>query len=343
MYNISNLSLYGGRVLANLAQGYCTNTPLIGAYIAPVVPVSCITGGIIRYGRESFAIEPTLRAQGVKPRTVNSRFSADTYTLEQHALGYEISIEDLDAAGCLRCATAEGLNLREIEIANIQRKLMLGHEKEVMDLVVNPATYETGNYFTGITTAVPGAAVWSAANSTPISNVLGLQSIVRRQIGCRFNSIVLGSSAYERLMDNPQIVGRIAYNTAEAIGPSTLARYFNVASVMVADAVAIDPVTGNLASIFPENGFLGFYSPNPGQTVVNLNPTGSVVNPSSFYTYSKIGGMEFSQEKYYDITSNGDSADVVRAVGVHSRKVLPVGLGSTGKVSSAIYINNVFA
>jgi hypothetical protein len=342
MYNISALSLYGGRVLTGLAQGYCTGSPLVGAFIAPVVPVNCITGGIIRYGKEAFVIEQTLRAQGTKPRTINSRFGADTYTLEQHALGYEISLEDLDAAGCLQCANSEGLNLREIEIAAIQRKLMLGHEAEVMNLVTAPSTYETTNYFAGITNAIAGAQNWNSATSTPIGNVLGLQSQVRRQIGCRFNSIILGASTYERLLDHPQIVGRIAYNTSDAIGTDAIAKYFGVRSVMVADSVAAD-ANGNLASIFPDNAFLGFYSPNPGQSVVNLNPTSNVANPSSFYTYMKQGGLQFSQEKYYDITSNGDSADVVRAVGMQSRKVLPVGLGGTGRVSSAIYIANVFA
>jgi hypothetical protein len=74
---------------------------------------------------------------------------------------------------------------------------------------------------------------------------------------------------------------------------------------------------------------------------VNMQPTASVANPSSFYTYMKKEGIQFTPEKYYDLTSNGDSADVVRAVATMYRQVLPVGLGATGKVSSAAYISNV--
>jgi hypothetical protein len=340
MYNISNLSLYGAKVLSGIAQGYCHGTPLVGAAIAPVVPVSCITGGIVRYGREAFIIEDTTRAQGVKPRTVNSKFGADTYTLEQHALGYEISIENLEAAGCLTCTNGDGLNLREIEVANIQRKLLLGHEREVMNLVTTTATYEPTNTGANLAALVPGAVQWSGATSAPIGDVLRLQSITRRLVGCRFNSIVLGASVYERLLDHPQIVGRVAYNTSEPIGAQTLARYFNVESVMVADAVA-DDGAGNNASLFPEAGFLAYFSPNPGKQVVNLNGTASVANPSSFYTYMGRDGLSFTPEKYYDLTSNGDSADVVRAVAKMYRRVLPVGLGATGRVSSAVYISNV--
>lgn len=340
MYNISNLSLYGARVLTGLAQGYCTQTPLVGPAIAPIVPVSCITGGIIRYGREAFVIEDTIRAQGVKPKTVNSRFSADTYTLEQHALGYEISIEDLDAANCLTCANADGLNLRQIEIANIQRKLLLGHEREVMNLVTNTATYEASNTGANLAALLPGTLQWSAAASTPIGDVLRLQSLVRRGVGCRFNAIVVGASVYERLLDHPQIVGRVAYNTSEPISAQVLARYFNVQSVMVADAIADDGAGGN-ASLFPDNGFLAYFSPNPGQTMVSLGATANVANPSSFYTYMGKEGLSFTPEKYYDLTSNGDSADVVRAIAKMYRKVLPVGLGATGRVNSAIWIPSV--
>jgi len=339
-YNISNLSLYGGRVLTGLAQGFCTSSPLVGPYIAPVVGVSCVTGGIVRYGREAFIIEDTIRARGTKPKTVSTKFGADTYTLEQHTLGYEIAIEELDAAGCLNSTNAEGLDLRKIEIANIQRKLLLGHEKEVMDLVTNPNTYEPANTGANLAALLPGALAWSSATSTPIANVLTLQSLVRRGVGCRFNAIVLGASVYERLLDHPQIVGRVAYNTSEPISAQTLARYFNVQSVMVADAVA-DDGTGTNASLFPDNGFLAFYSPNPGQAAVNLSASASTGNPSSFYTYASKEGLVFSPERYYDLTSNGDSADVVRAVAKMSRKVLPVSLGSTGRVSSAIYIPNV--
>jgi hypothetical protein len=340
MYSIANLALFGGKVLGNLAQGYCADQTLVGAMIAPVVPVACITGGIVRYGKEAFIVENTLRAQGTKPRTVNSNFGADTYTLEQHALGYEISIEDLNAAGCLTCANQSAINIREIEISNIQRKLLLGHEKEVFDLVTSAATYEATNFFATTAAAIPGALGWNSANSTPIDNVLTLQSVVRRQIGCRFNSIVLGASVYERLMSHPQIVGRIAYNTSEAIGVDVLKRFFNVQSVLVADAVA-DDGTGNLVSLFPDNAFLGYHSPNPGLAAVNLTASSNLARPSSFYTYMQTSGIEFTSEKYYDLTSNGDSADVVRSVAKQFRKVLPVGLGNTGKVSSAVYIQNV--
>lgn len=341
MYNLSQLSLMGGRVLSGLAQGYCTSTPLIGLQIAPAVPVSCISGAIIRYGREAFVIENTLRAQSTKPKTISgTRLGADTYTLEQHALGYEIPIEQLDAAGCLTCNNDEGINLRQIEIANIQRKIALGHEREVMELVSNPATYETSNFGTNLNALVPGATQWGTALSTPIKDVLALQALVRKAVGCRFNSIVLGSSVYDRLLDHPQIVGRVAYNTSEPISAQTLARYFNVQSVVVADSIA-DDGAGNNVSLFPENGFLAFFSANPGQEYVNMKPTASVANPSSFYTYMKKEGIQFTPEKYYDLTSNGDSADVVRAVATMYRQVLPVGLGATGKVSSAAYIANV--
>lgn len=341
MYNLSQLSLLGGRVLSGLAQGYCTATPLIGLQIAPAVPVNCISGAIIKYGREAFIIEDTCRAQTTKPKTIaGTRFGADTYTLEQHALGYEIPIEALDAANCLTCNNDDGINLREIEIANINRKLMLGHEKEVMDLVSNPLTYETQNYGVNLNALIAGATQWGTALSTPIGNVLSLQSLIRKQVGCRFNSIVLGSSVYERLLDHPQIVGRVAYNTSEPISAQTLARYFNVQSVIVADSIA-DDGAGNNVSLFPENGFLAYFSANPGAEYVNMTPTASVANPSSFYTYIKKEGVQFTPERYYDLTSNGDSADVVRAVASMYRQVLPVGLGSANKVASAVFISNV--
>lgn len=327
--------------MSGLAQGYCSDTPLVGAKIAPIVNVPCQTGSIIRYGRDSFVIEDTLRAKTTKPKTTGGvSLGADTFTLEHHTLAYEIPFEDLDAASCLTCANEEGLNLRKIEIATINRKLILGHEREVMQMVSDPTTYETTNYGANLAALIPGATQWGTALSTPIANVLALQALVRRAVGCRFNSIVLGASVYERLLDHPQIVGRVAYNTTEPVSSNVLARYFNVQSVVVADAVA-DDGAGNNVSLFPDNGFLAYYSATPNGDVVNLESNATVANPSSFYTYMKRGGIEFTPEKAYDLTSNGDSAGVVRAVGGMYRKVLPVGLGATGKVSSALFITNV--
>lgn len=345
MYSTNNIKLFGGQTLTGLAQGYCADAPLVGQFIAPVVPVTCRTGAIIRFGREAFAVQDTRRAYTAKVATVSSKFSADTYTLQSNALAYEIPVEVLDEAGCLECVNQDAIDLRQIETNNIIARLNRGHELNVINLVTDPATYESANYNATITGAVPGSNLaWTAAGSTPIRDILALQSIVRRAAGCRFNSIVLGSTIYETLITHPDIVGRVQYTSAESINADVLARYFNVDAVFVADAVGLD-AAGNLTSMFPENGFLAFYSPNPKQKAVALAPSNGVTKatPASFYTYMLKRGFVVSPEKLYDITDNGASANVVRAVVSAEYAVQAVSLGVTGKVNSAVYVADASA
>jgi hypothetical protein len=345
MYSTQNIKLFTGATLTGLAQGYCSDAPLVGQYIAPVVAVECRTGAVIRFGKEAFATQDTRRAYAAKVMTVSSKFSADTYTLESNALAYEIPVEVLEESNCLTCVNQAGIDLRQIETNNLVSRINRGHELNVINLVTAQTTYEPANWGASITAAVPGSNLaWSAAGSTPIRDMLALQSITRKGAGCRFNAIVLGSAAYELLLTHPDIIGRIQYTTSDSVTADILAQYFNVKSVMVADAVQLDAV-GSLTSIFPENAILAFYSPNPGQPAVSLSPSSAFTRatPASFYTYLKTGGFVVSPEKFYDITDNGASAGVVRAVVSADYSVQAVSLGVTGKVNSAVYVNDVFA
>lgn len=344
MYATQNIKLLGGSTLTGLAQGYCSDAPLVGQYIAPVVNVECRTGAVIRFGKEAFATQDTRRAYAAKVMTVSSKFSADTYTLESNALAYEIPVEVLEESNCLECINQAAIDLRQIETNNLVGRINRGHELNVINLITTPGTYEPANYGVSITAIVPGANLaWGVAGSTPIRDVLALQSITRKAAGCRFNAIVLGSAAYEALLTHPDIIGRIQYTTSDSVTVAILAQYFNVQSVMVADAVQLGP-NGDLIAIFPENAMLAFYSPNPGQPAVSLSPSKGFTRatPASFYTYMKTGGFVVSPEKFYDITDNGASAGVVRAVVSAEYAVQAVSLGLTGRVNSAVYVENVF-
>lgn len=342
-YNIANIGLYSAPILSGIAQGYNTELPLVGAMIAPIVDVNSLSGSIVRFGKESFAVEDTARGYGNPSKIVSSKFGLDSYTLQAHTLGYQIPVEILENEGACACGP-QALDLRKIEIANVIQKLALGHEVEVTTLATTAGTYETTNYFAGVTTAPGNAGQWGSATSTPIADVLRLQSVTRKAVGARFNSIVLGSATYERLQSHPDIIGRIVYNSGNPVDTAALATYFGVASVIVADAIRLDPITGQLVSVFPENGFLGFYSSVPGKAAYNMSGNAMLkAVPSSFYTYQMKGGVTVAPEKLYDLTDPGTAANVVRSVAQVQRQVLPVGLGNTGKVSSAVYINNVFA
>jgi sarcosine oxidase delta subunit len=344
MYSNANIHLFGNRTLQGLAQGYCSDAMLVGQYIAPVVQVECRTGNIVRFGKEAFAVQDTRRAYSAKVQTVSSKFSADTYTLESHALAYTIPVEILESSGCLTCANQTSIDLRQIELNNITARLNRGHEFEVIKMVTNPATYEATNYGLTVPALLPTSLNWKAAGSTPIKDVLAVQSLIRKNVGCRPNAIVLGSATYELLMAHPDIVSRIQYTTVESVTTDTLARYFNVASVIVADGLYTD-ATGALSSMFPEYGFLLFYSPAPGQKAVALttNSAYNLATPSSFYTYMMKGGITTSDEQYYDITSCGAFANVVRAAVSMEYSVQAVSLGDTNKVNSAVFINDVTA
>ena len=347
-------------ILTTLAQGYMLPETNIANFIAPVVDTPTRAGRTLRFGKEAFAISDYRRAYGTNIPAIQSRFDSDPYALEQEVIAWELPEEVIENAG-------EGpaqVDLRAIETRNAMSRLMNAYEVSVADAVAGTqdninnviAEYEpataagAGNYLgLGYTTwgqyeadadardIARGPANWKAATANPITDVLTWKRAVANHIGIRPNSMVMGSAVFDRLLTTEALVDRIQFTTADSIDVDVIARYFGLErGIRVAEGRKLDETSGQLLPVFPENAVLLFYSPLGASDSVMPAGGASAATPAFAYTYQLTGTPAVRPEYYIR------ERRVVRAEITVERAINMTGLGGTGLIGSAFYIDNVF-
>ena len=342
-------------ILTTLAQGYMLPETNIANFIAPVVDTPTRAGRTLRFGKEAFAISDYRRAYGTNIPAIQSRFDSDPYALEQEVIAWELPEEVIENAG-------EGpaqVDLRAIETRNAMSRLMNAYEVAVAGAVqgtnsaeviteYEPASgsylglgYGTwGKYSTDAdaATIARGPANWAGATANPITDVLTWKRAVANQIGIRPNSMVMGSAVFDKLLTSEAILDRIQFTTADSIDVDVLARYFGLErGIRVAEGRKLDETTGNLLPVFPENAVLLFYSPLGASDSVMPAGGASAATPAFAYTYQLTGTPAVRPEYYIR------ERRVVRAEITVERAINMTGLGGTGLIGSAFYIDNVFS
>jgi hypothetical protein len=143
---------------------------------------------------------------------------------------------------------------------------------------------------TGVQAGTSGTVLyWDNPSSTPIEDVRN----AKRQIqlvsgGFRANTLVLGRSVFDHLLDHPDIVDRIKYGqTANPqldpaiVNKRTLAELFEVKRIFVMDGVynsAQEGATEDSTFIGGLNALVCYSAPNPG-----------LMTPTAGYTFSWTG------------------------------------------------------
>jgi len=342
-------------ILTTLAQGYMLPETNIANFIAPVVDTPTRAGRTLRFGKEAFAISDYRRAYGTNIPAIQSRFDSDPYALEQEVIAWELPEEVIENAG-------EGpaqVDLRAIETRNAMSRLMNAYEVAVASAVQGTNSAEViteyeaasgsylglgygtwGKYSTDAdaATIARGPANWAGATANPITDVLTWKRAVANQIGIRPNSMVMGSAVFDKLLTSEAILDRIQFTTADSIDVDVLARYFGLErGIRVAEGRKLDETTGNLLPVFPENAVVLFYSPLGASDSVMPAGGASAATPAFAYTYQLTGTPAVRPEYYIR------ERRVVRAEITVERAINMTGLGGTGLIGSAFYIDNVFS
>jgi hypothetical protein len=142
--------------------------------------------------------------------------------------------------------------------------------------------------FTGVD-ATPSTAEflqWNDAASTPIEDIRAGARRMHGRTGKRPNTLTLGRSVYDVMLDHPDIVGRL--DRGQTTGPAivmrqNLAALFEVDKVLVMDAVynsAIEGATDSIGFIGGKTALLTYAPSSPG-----------LYTPSAGYTFSWTGLM----------------------------------------------------
>lgn len=265
-------------VLTEVARGY-TNAELVGLSLFPAVPVGQRGGKIIQFGKEQFRLYNTGRAPGASVARIQSAYSSDSYSLENHAISEGVPFELLDEASAV-----PGINLGRSAVRRGQDIIALRLEKAQADLATTAAHYHETNKVT-----LSGTAQWSNDSSDPIKDIEAGKDAVRSQVGRRPNTLVLGPPVFTALKQHPKIVDRLKYTQREIATPELLAALLGVSRVLVGDAVHVN-ASGAMVDVWGKVAVLAY---------TDLAGVEDAGRPSFGYTY-RLANYPVVEAPYQD-------------------------------------------
>lgn len=268
-------------VLTAVAQGY-KHPDFVGGALFPYVPVGQRGGKIVTFSKEDFMLYNTGRAPGQNTKRVQYGYTSGSYALESHSLEGTLPIETMQEA-----AAVPGIDASRMTIFKTQNIIALRLEKQQADIARNAAAYAAGNKIT-----LSGTAQWSdltSGVSDPIAVVETGKEAVRKKVGKRANTGVMGAAVFEKLKQHPKVIDRMKYTGRDVPTVEMLAALFGLDRVLIGDAVFADDA-GVFSDVWGKDMVLAYTE------TASLAEMGT---PSYGYTY-RLDGYPVVEEPYFD-------------------------------------------
>lgn len=194
------------------------------------------------------------------------------------------------------------------------------------------AKYFVGSTWTNNRAGVSGTPTsgtevkqWNDPASTPIEDVRDAATTVGESTGFRPNVLVLGRRVYDKLVDHPDIIGRL--DRGQTTGPAkanldALAALFEVGKVLVMDAIRNTAKEGQTAAhsfIGGKRALLVYAAPSPG-----------LMTPSGGYTFTwkgMYGGDNAAGARISKFRMQHLKADRVEGEFAYDQKLVSADLG----------------
>lgn len=296
----ANMNLGQARVvdpiLTNYARGY-TQAGFIGDQLLPIATMPTRAAKRIEFGRESFRRYKIRRAPGGGIAQVSFGYDGQPVKLSQFALAGKTPVEHMEEA-----QQVPGIDLLTMAVDEVLQIISLEKEIQQAAAVRDASIYAASNK-----EAPAGADLWSDDASDPLTQVNDARETIRGRIGRRPNVLELSASVAARLRVHPKIKDNFKYTTASAISDDMLAQYFNIAKVVVGDAIVEDD-QGATSDVWGNDAILAYVPPvassssattgataTAAQTPVNAN----IRVPAFGYTY-RLAGYPFVQPAEYE-------------------------------------------
>lgn len=267
-------------ILTNVARGW-QNGEFVGNALFPVVPVQQRSGKLIQFGKEHFRRYKTRRAPGGTVATVEFGYEGLPYGLNQHALNGKVPIELLQDAQAV-----PGIDMGAQAINSVMAITRLELECQQAEKAQNAANYASSNK-----TTLSGSSQWSHADAKPAKAIRTAAQVIRSKIGRKPNILMLGSTVWEAVQENPSVIERVKYIGLDSVTKELFANLCGVERVEVGEAVYVDDA-GNFVDVWGKHAVLAYSAP------VSVAAQGS---PSFGYTY-QMAGHPFAEQAYYDNT-----------------------------------------
>lgn len=278
-----------------IAYAQTVNNQFIADQVFPNIPVNNQSDFYYKFGRRSFLqTNAKRRAPGTETPGVDWTVTKDVYFCDVMGLHHDIEDQLRANADSVFQLDQNGTNL-------ITQQMMLRREKDFMN-----AFFKTGVWSVDMSGVVSGGGSGSGgapganqfiqfddAASSPIKvfRELRLQFLLRT--GMMPNIAVFGPTAWDALIDHPEIVERIKYTQAGFLTPELVAQAIGIPRVLVANGVSATSTDEEiLADPAPTTQFLA----SDGILVTHSNPAATRDQPSAGYTFSwkgYLGGSAF--------------------------------------------------
>lgn len=245
--------------LTNFSQKYMQDESSFVAMRAfPNMPVEKDANFYYVFDRDDFfrnVAKPV--ADGTESPTSSFKLSTESYRTE-------VWKDAVDVTDRQRANQDTPIMYERSAMQLVTRHLLIAREHAMVTNLFSPNLW-----FNGGTSASAGQNVnWSAANSTPISDIRSAIDGVHGITGYRPNKMLIGRIAYSTLLDNDDVLSRItggAMSDNPAIVQSrNLAALFELEEIFVMNGVsnsAAEGATANTGLIGTDNALI-YYAPS---------------------------------------------------------------------------------
>ncbi len=252
-------------ILTEHARGY-SNAEFVWNYLFPTVTMPTRAAKRIEFDRSSFKRPPVKRAPGAQIGQMDFGYEGKPVGLTQRALSAKTPVEHMEEA-----SEVPGLDLQRMAVDLVLNVIALDKEIEAATVARNANAYAATNK-----TALVGNDKWSDVGSDPLTQLSDYREVIRKRIGKRPNTLVIGGALATKLQVHPVIKDHFKYTTASTISFEMLRNYFQVEMLAVGDAI-YDQADGTTLDVWGGDAILAYVAPASGGRNMAL--------PSYGYTY----------------------------------------------------------
>ena len=263
------------RPLTNVSVAFIQSAEgFVADRVFPRVPVSKKTDKYFRYDRSYFARdEMQQRAPGTESAGMTYKLDTDSYSCDLWALHVNVSDQQRANADNPLQPDREATEL-------LTQQALIRRERSWAAAFFTTSVWT--NQLTGVAGAPGGGQFqqWDQSASTPIEDIRTAKRSVHQSTGFRPNKLVIGRAVYDKLLDHPDLVGRVDRGQttgAAMVMRQTLAALFELDEVLVMDGIENTAKEGASASY----SFIG----GKHALLVYAPPAPSLMIPSAGYTF----------------------------------------------------------
>ncbi len=285
-------------VLTTIIQGY-SNATMVGEKLFPVVKVSKLKGKIPVFGKEAFIVRDTLRAI----RASSNRIAPSGFELVE----FETSERDIETAidYLEEEETHNSFMLEQKLSKDLMDILLLGREKAVADLVQNP-----DNYPEALVKSIEENQAWDnySLSIDPLVFIRGAATAVRSRIALYPNTMIIGDTTYNTLLNHPKIIERVKYAGISKINTDVLKELTGIDNIYIGRAVFTEDANA-FTDLWKDNIIIAYVDQSKDRNR-------SEYNASFGYTFQRENMPEI--DSYFE---NGGKIKVIRCTDNYAIKI----------------------